>query len=245
MAATTEEFKVKLVSAVEYNQKNNTRKYVTFDVTPQISESGSVDYEAIQILQGPTSFQAYRGTPARVFEMSEIRLISRTPSEARTNIERLNQLRAWRMPYFGETNVSATDIQSLFSEVKTSGSATVSPFRRLQSAAQSLNARLGAPPEVLYFSAYTQTSGSFTNVDGNRYRGNIKRVPVVLTHLQITYPSDVSYIPTLKYGNTDALGNVPFPTVMTLSISLTESHSPGEANKFNLAKYASGVLDGF
>jgi len=245
MAATTEEFKVKLVSAVEYNSKNDTRKYVTFDVTPTISESGSVDYEAIQILQGPTAFQAYRGTPARTFEMSDVKLISRTPTEARNNIERINQLRAWRMPYFGQTEVSATDIQSLFSEVRTSGTATVSPFRRLNSAAQTLKIRLGAPPEILYFSAYTQSSGTFTNINSNRYRGNIKRVPVVLTNLSITYPPDVAYIPTLKHGNTDALGNVPFPTIMSISISLVEAHSPGETNKFNLAKYASGVLDGF
>jgi hypothetical protein len=244
---TTEEFKVKLVSAVD--QRSSSAEYaqkaVTFDVTPTISESGAVEYAAIQVIQGPTSFQTYNGTPARTFNLADVKLISRTPSEARDNIQRLNLLRGWRMPYFGQTSLKDDEINSYFSQAVSGGAVKLSPFQRLSASASTLKKRLGAPPEILYFSAYTRSSASHQATTSSQHRGNIHRVPVVLTNLSIMYPNDVSYISTAFRGDIDALGGVPFPTIMTVTIDLTETHAPGEVNKFNLAKYTSGVLDGF
>jgi hypothetical protein len=250
---TTEDFKVKLVSAVDQRSsgpETYAQKVVVFTVSPQITESGTVGYEAIQITQGPISFQSYTGTPARTFGMSDIKLISRTPTEARENIETLNMLRAWRMPYFGQTGIGVTEIARYFKQVQTEGSVKLSPFIRLNRGGNSLQNRLGAPPEILYFSAYSQSNSQPLKIGATEstqiaYRGNIHRVPVVITNLGITYPNDVAYIPTAKLGETDALGGVPFPTIMTVSLDLVETHSPGEMNRFNLAKYVSGVLDGF
>lgn len=239
---TTEEFKIKLVSAIDSKNvanSNYAHKVVVFDVPPTIVESGSVDYEAIQITQGPVSFQSYRGTPARTFSMSDIKLISRTPKEARDNIQRINLLRSWRMPYFGQEALGEGEAAQFFKGAV----GKQSPLERLTNGGNTLKTRLGAPPEILYFSAYSQSSTE--GVAKPHYRGNIRRVPVVLSSLSITYPNDVAYIPTAKRGEIDALGGVPFPTIMTISVELIESHSPGEINTFNLAKYANGVLDGF
>lgn len=51
---------------------------------------------------------------------------------------------------------------------------------------------LGSGPAVLQFSAYSSGSGS------SGKRGNINKVPVVISNLNITYPDAVDYIPTKK-----------------------------------------------
>jgi len=80
---------------------------------------------------------------------------------------------------------------------------------------------LGSPPDVLYLSAY---AGDGTT---NAYEGNINGVPVVMTSLDITYPSDVDYIPCEGTGGADDnLNGTPFPTVMSISVALQEIHSP-------------------
>jgi hypothetical protein len=93
---------------------------------------------------------------------------------------------------------------------------------------------LGAPPEVLKLSAYSNA----TNENGilNKMT-NISAVPVVILSLNYTYTDDVDYIPTIQ--------GQPFPIVMTLSISLAESHSPQELEYFDIYKYRAGQLPGF
>jgi hypothetical protein len=93
---------------------------------------------------------------------------------------------------------------------------------------------LGAPPEVLKLSAYSNA----TNENGilNRMT-NISSVPCVITSLSYTYTDDVDYIPTIQ--------GQPFPIVMNLTISLAESHSPQELEYFDIYKYRAGTLPGF
>lgn len=93
---------------------------------------------------------------------------------------------------------------------------------------------LGAPPEVVYLTAYSDAS----NANGllNK-QTNITRVPTVILSLGYTYPNDVDYIPTLE--------GQPFPIVMDITISLAETHSPKEFEQFDLYKYRNGNLPGF
>lgn len=86
---------------------------------------------------------------------------------------------------------------------------------------------LGAPPAVLYLSAYSN-GGQYTNIN---------KIPVVMTNLSIQYPTDVDYIPSST--------GEPFPTIMSISMSLTESHSPVEYEGFSLADFKAGKLTGF
>lgn len=77
--------------------------------------------------------------------------------------------------------------------------------------------KLGAPPPVLQFSGY---------------RGLID-VPVVITKIDIPHPNDCDWIP-MGYNN------MPFPTVLKISISLIETYSADQLNNFNLANYRLG-----
>lgn len=70
---------------------------VTFDVMPNVSESGGTNWEEIADIRAPSSILIYTGTPARTFQI-EAQFISRTVVEAALTEKKLNILRAWRMP---------------------------------------------------------------------------------------------------------------------------------------------------
>jgi len=74
---------------------------VKFVNMPDISESRTVEYEAIAPPQSPSAFQKYKGTASTQWAVN-ITLTSRTSAEATENLRIMNQLRAWTMPYFGE-----------------------------------------------------------------------------------------------------------------------------------------------
>lgn len=88
---------------------------------------------------------------------------------------------------------------------------------------------LGAPPAVLWFSAYSS---------GRQELTNLNKIPVVIQNLSIAYPSDVDFIPTFESLE-------PMPTIMSISISLIETHAPTEYNDFSLIKYKNGELPRF
>lgn len=93
---------------------------------------------------------------------------------------------------------------------------------------------LGAPPEVLHLFAYSSNSQGSSK---QKVPMNIHNVPVVIMNISIPYPSDVDYIQTED--------NIPFPTVMTVDIQLTETHSPLKYSTFSLSDYKNGILDEF
>lgn len=257
MQPTTQRFKVRLVSTA------NPKLYVTFDVTPSVGESRSAQYEALGISNMPGDFQVYKGTPSREFSLNDVTFISRTPAEARQNLIKLNILRSWLVPYFGSTSKTDdktskpiepkrtdVDIVTQAAALGDSSGALLNQKGALSNDAQVEGQLkemrdfykhfLGAPPDVLHFSAFS---------DKNEFRGNISNVPVVMKTLSFNYPNDVDYIPVgaskqLTSG-VDKLLGTPFPTFMTLSINLTETHSPREYMRFNLLDYREGNLESF
>ena len=99
---------------------------------------------------------------------------------------------------------------------------------------QSQEGLLGQPPPVLWFSAYHGGVGAATSGLGG---GHLGRIPVVIQQLTIPYPSDVDYIPTSN--------GVPMPTIMTIDLTLLETHSPNEYSAFSLEQYRKGLLEHF
>lgn len=95
------------------------------------------------------------------------------------------------------------------------------------------NSMLGAPPDVLYLFAYSSSTGA--NAGRSTGLVNIKKIPVVLTSVSITYPEDVDYIPV---NGT----NEPFPVRMDVSLELAEAHSPTDYEKFSLSMFKQGNL---
>lgn len=85
---------------------------------------------------------------------------------------------------------------------------------------QSMSNYLGAPPPILTLTAY-----------GPKMIGPAK---CVLTNYGWGFPNDVDYVQT-EQGN-------PFPVILDISLSLTESWSPAEFSGFDIVKYKQGDL---
>jgi hypothetical protein len=233
-------FKVRLVSILAMSQNGpQDIPQVVFEVTPTISESGSVEYTNIQPMHMPGGIQVYKFSQSRTFEISA-HFVSRNTADALMNMRYLQTLRSWRMPFFGNSN---TRFQP------TNNSPVMSPDEQMKSATSRIQTGssgnkgvnlLGAPPEVLYLYGYSN-SGNDKRPQGMS-GVNINRIPVVLTNLGISYPEDVDYIPVNISPNANT---EPFPVKMDLTISLLESHSPLEFEQFSLESYKNGTLKHF
>lgn len=224
-------FKVRLVSVIGLNTAftEGDINSVIFEVSPTLSESGGVEYSQNSPIHNPGSIQVYKSTNSRNFTISA-KFVSRNTQDAYRNIQYLQTLRAWRFPYFGQS-LTSNNQQSTTGSVPTyNGNKSDLPTDSVE--------LLGAPPEVLYLYGYS-TSKNDSRSSGT---GNLNRIPVVMTNLQIDYPSDVDYIPlSLNAGaNTEM-----FPVIMSVSVTLLETHSPTEMEKFSLSLYKQGKLPGY
>jgi hypothetical protein len=227
---------------------------VSFDVTPLFSVSGSVEYAPVTPVHMPGSIQVYKHTNSRNFEITAT-FISRNAADALENMSKLQKLQSWRLPYFGATS-TLTAAHTLNRKSDTIGGIDTSTARdttyvndqaafdkaRIQSQGVELH---GAPPDVLYLYAYsTSQNDDRAKVNG---RVNINRVPVVLSNLSYAFPDDVDYIPVfdLSNGNGPTQYTEPFPKKMSVTISLLETHSPREYERFDLESYKKGTLVNF
>lgn len=190
---------------------------VIFDAAPDITESGTVVYRTIDPLHSPGGIQVYTNTASRTFSLGGLKLFSRNQTEATYNYNRLQLLKGWRYPNFGATPAQ----DELYGQQQ-----------------------LGQPPAVLEFSAYSAPTATGTMANGLIYR-----VPVVISSLSITYPTDCDYIPTVQIENDLTVAHIPtgipFPTIMSIEISLTEDHSPSQYSKFSLSDFKRGKMVGF
>ncbi len=232
------QFKVKLVSAASPDRLTDRRESVIFDVSPDLIETRNVQYKTLDPLHAPGQMNVYQSTSSRTFNIANVRLISRTRQEASENLARLWTLRGWTVPQFGKGPQAHEDswIDKLIQNNPNSTQARQARGVRGRSSTPRVNKSfLGAPPQVLLLSAYSRTADTVAS----RGVGHIRRVPVVIQQMSIPYPSDVDYIPTNDENPT------PMPTVMTLDMTLIETHSPNEYENFSLDDYRLGNLKGF
>lgn len=243
----TQKFKVRLESSADPSD------IVIFDVSPEVSEEVAVNYQALNPIHMPGNIWVYQNTESRNFSINA-RLVARTTKEARRNLEYFNLLRGWCQPYFGLGTANSTARQTFQANVQQPNS-QISP--QTQTGQQRLRNLLGAPPDVLYLYAYSDVAPQNTssvpngsNVISRQHKGNIYRVPVVIKAFSHVYPADVDYIPTagggVNFSTSDERTGVPFPTIMSLSLSLIEVHSPTTiAQSFDLYSYKLGILTEF
>lgn len=260
--STENSYKVRLVpisSLVNGEDPATIRaSQVRFDVTPSFSETGSVEYTPVTPVHMPGAMQVYKHTNPRQFEIGA-HLVSRNVTDALRNMKYLQQLRAWRMPYFGGTDTLTDGNRQARREAEQrranqagTGTSTLTDAERtqaLRTRIQTEGVQLrGAPPDVLYLYAYSNAQIDARNNTGTVFTPvNINRVPVVLTNLSIVYPEDVDYIPVydLSLGAPDAQFTQPWPVKIDISISLAETHSPAEFERFDLNAYKNGNLVNF
>lgn len=193
--------------AVRLKSYSNGEQVVFKSMPVSFSEGRMVVYRPMEITHLPGNYQVYSHTNPRTWQMS-IKLFSRNAIEAEENLATITTLKSWTLPYFGAS--------------KTSG---VGQGANNQPYSAEL---LGAPPDVLKFTAFS---------DASKPTGlaNIRNIPVVVTSLEIPYPEDVDYIKTQT-------SQVPFPVIMNISIQLTEVHSPMEYQAFNIVDFKNGNL---
>lgn len=98
---------------------------VTFVVSPTISENREAEYTPFQPLQHPGEILKYKGTSSRSWGVHG-KLISRNSIEATQNLQYINMIRSWVMPFYG--NGTGTD--------------------------PTTKSYLGAPPPILTLTAY-------------------------------------------------------------------------------------------
>jgi hypothetical protein len=220
------EFKVKLRSQV-------TKTVVAFDVTPEITETRNVEYKTISPIHMPGGIHVYSGTASRLFNINNIRLVSRTREEASKNLYRLNILRGWAMPYFGLNNTRLVG----------------APPDVLALSAYSTGAQDSANAETNRGDQNDAASNQSDNFLRRTRPTNIHNIPVVLQQISIPYPSDVDYVNTapgfVAPDGTTIKEGVPFPTLMTVDMVLLETHSPNEYAQFDLKAYRQGLLENF
>jgi hypothetical protein len=228
------DYKVKLTRAASAKLGPGKVERVVWDATPEFSESRSVMYKNIDPTHAPGAIYQYANTGSRTFNIQG-KFISRSVNEATITLAYIQYLRTWAMPVFGYVGKTAERGEGV----------------------------LGAPPSVLLLTAYAignpsnsavtkdianstvgGTNSNMTNTASTAYRttipaigNNIFEVPVVITSLDIPYPSDVDYIPTVN--------NIPVPTIVTVTLQLTETHSPNKYGKFNLQAFKQGNLVNF
>lgn len=229
------DYKVKLTRAASAKLGPGKVERVVWDATPEFSENRSIMYKNIDPIHSPGAIYQYANTGSRMFNIQG-KFISRSVNEATRTLAYIQYLRTWAMPVFGANPKGAPTGEDI----------------------------LGAPPSVLLLTAYAignpsnsvtskqvnintnvnGTNSNMINMDSSSYNtqvpaigNNIFEVPVVITNLEIPYPSDVDYIPTVN--------NIPVPTVVTVSVQLTETHSPNAYAKFNLQQFKSGNLLNF
>ena len=119
---TTQQLKVTLTQEPAYADVKNQ---VVLDVMPTISESKSATYQPFNPNQHPGEILKYTGSQSRSWSI-EAKLISRDISEADDNLDTVNLIRSWVLPFYGE------------------GTAEDSNTREY----------LGAPPPIITLSAY-------------------------------------------------------------------------------------------
>lgn len=191
------------------------REQVIFDATPEFSESRTVNYKSIDPIHAPGGIYMYANTQARTFSIQG-KLISRSVFEATRNLAYMQYLRTWTMPVFGSIGANPAPGEGI----------------------------LGAPPALLLLTAYAtgnpgsqavqKTVPASDQTPVPAIGNNIYQVPVIITQLDIPYPSDVDYIPTIN--------QIPVPTIVTVSISLVEAHSPNAYQNFTLQAFKTGNL---
>jgi hypothetical protein len=87
--------------------------------------------------------------------------------------------------------------------------------------------KLGAPPPIITFSGW---------------RGIVGPVPTVITVASWSWPKDCDWLPTGVMD--DQQQEIPFPSVMNISINLVESFSPEQFNGFDLVAFRLGDMIG-
>lgn len=229
------DYKVKLTRAASANLGPGKVERVVWDATPEFSESRQVMYKNIDPTHAPGAIYQYASTGSRTFSIQG-KFISRSVNEATRTLAYIQYLRTWAMPVFGFIGNNPAVGEDILGAPPAILLLTAYAIGNPRSTATQDNVPIGSNAlgrnrnmSVQETTPYNTTVPSIGN--------NIYEVPVVITSLDIPFPSDVDYIPTEN--------QIPVPTIVTVSVGLTETHSPNKYGQFNLQAFKAGNLVNF
>lgn len=247
---------VKLISRTPYEATENlkllhllrswTKPYFG---QPATTESADTEVNASNTSPDPTLANQSPPTPAPsaaaiAVQVKALEQIEASRASVRANTAKLSaaavaakntELEASRQAVIGASGKMGISLNMLHNAPKNATPlTTVTPTAASAQSALtgSVLSSFGSPPEVLYLYGYSDAGKSPTSSPQN-----LRRIPVVLTSIAFTYPNAVDYIPT-----TDG---IPFPIVMDITLSLSETKSPFELEQFSLNDFRQGKLIGW
>lgn len=97
----TNQYKVIITAEPDVDMSEEGFSRLVLDVMPTINETRSVSYKPFTPLHHPGQIMKYESTEARAWTISA-KLIARNSEEATRNLDYLNMIRTWAMPFYGE-----------------------------------------------------------------------------------------------------------------------------------------------
>lgn len=230
---------IKLSTSSRTASSSKSYNSVVFQATPEMSESRNVSYVEISDIRQPASILIYMGSPSRNFSIVA-KFIARSKAEADTSFSNLNLLKSWCVTNstLGSSNGTASVSRFIASSAVTNQDQT-SPSDTNAANLQDNN-NPSAPPSSatpVTFGATNLFSGTPQLVWLEGYAGQFRRIPVVLTSLTVTYPSDVDYIQNSK--------GVWVPIMQDINIQLKEARNitgTASISSFSLKQFKQGTL---
>lgn len=206
------------------------RDSVEFTITPEMSESRSVNYVEVSDIRLPASVLIWMGSPSRNFSLNA-KFLARSVAEADLAWKNTNLLKSWC--------VTDTGLDPKGTQVSTFDATNNPHFKKTPI---DPNPKPGIPPATN--TTFDVGAGSIFEgtppvllLEG--YGGQFRHIPVVITSLNIALPSDVDYI-----RNTTGQW---IPIINDVSISLKEARDvlsgPSAIDRFLLKQFKEGTLD--
>jgi hypothetical protein len=218
---------------------NSLYNSVVFFSTPEIAENRTVSYVEISDIRQPASILIYMGSPSRNWSIGA-KLIARSKSEADVSFRNINLLKSWCVTH---STLGSVGQNSTVTRVNVNDKVT-NLDQNSPSDTSAGNAQDGTTPGAQVSTSTPKTFAAgdlFTDTPQvllfEGYAGQFRRIPVVVTGLNITYPQDVDYIQNST--------GVWVPIVQDISVSLKEARNiTGTASiaSFNLQQFKQGTL---
>lgn len=197
--------------------EQDLKTFVTFVVTPEMSESKTVNYIEINEIRQAGSILIFIGSPGRTFSVN-VKLISRNAEEAAANFKRLSILKSWGMPSKGIAGTVESTGEQLDSDapkvlyLKGYGAL----FKRIQVVMKSINIEYPADSDYISSPA-PQTEAEYQ------------------ASLNAPIGDD-------SESDSDNL-SLSMPIILPISMTFQEIRAGQELTNFDIAAYKSGTLE--
>lgn len=222
---------ISLTSFRGFRTKRETVNSVKFHITPEVAEARSVNYSEISDVRLPSSILIWMGSPSRNFNINA-KFLARSPQEASDAFKNISLLKSWCVTNSPLGPITRQNVDTILhgtpsptdTTAPASGTETQETEKSLSETINISGPLFTDTPEVLLLEGY-----------GEQFR----KIPVVITSLNITFPSDTDYIESPQ--------GAWVPILHEISISLKEareiSDRAGAIGGFSLSKFKQGTLE--